>query len=168
VLLTIGRIVAPHGIRGEVKMVLATDRPERLADLRRVYLDGSDSPTRLTRSRLQGNSREALLKFEGVNDRDAAELLRGATVQIRGNQLPPPEEGVFFHYQILGLTAYDEADNPLGEVTEIIEAGEVDVYVVTAPDGSQQLYPALRDIVLSIDPAAGRMLIRPPRYANDA
>jgi 16S rRNA processing protein RimM len=167
VLLTIGRIVAPHGIRGEVKMALATDRPERLADLRRVYLDGSDTPTRLTSSRLQGNSREALLKFEGVNDRDAAELLRGAIVQIRGNQLPPPDEGAFFHYQILGLTAYDEADNPLGEVTEIIEAGEVDVYVVTAPDGSQQLFPALADIVLNIDPPAGRMLIRPPRYVTE-
>jgi 16S rRNA processing protein RimM len=153
---------------GEVKMALDTDRPERIADLRRVYLDGGDTPTRLTRSRLQGNGREALLKFEGVNDRDAAELLRGTIVQIRGNQLPPPEEGAYFHYQILGLAAYDEEGTLLGEVTEIIEAGEVDVYVVTAPDGRQQLYPALSDVVLDIDPTQGRMLIRPPLYTDEA
>jgi 16S rRNA processing protein RimM len=166
IFLAVGRIVAPHGLRGEVKLVLTTDRPEKMGDLRRVYLDGSETPVRIARLRIGGNGREAILKLEGTNDRNAAELLRGSIVRIRGDQLPPPEEGSFFHYQIIGLLAEDEAGKPLGEVTEIIEAGEVDVYVVTAADGSQQLFPALADVVLTIDPPARRMVIRPQRYAE--
>jgi len=146
---------------------MTTDRPEQMTDLRRVYLDGAETPTRVTRLRLQKGGREAILKLEGVNDRNAAEELRGAIVQIRANQLPPPEEGSYFYFQIIGLQAEDEAGNPLGEVTEIIEAGEVDVYVVTAPDGSQQLFPALHDVVLEIDPPARRMVVRPLIYADD-
>ncbi|MEZ4520246.1 MAG: ribosome maturation factor RimM [Thermomicrobiales bacterium] len=167
VLLTIGRIVAAHGLRGEVKLVLTTDRPEKMSDLRRVYLDGSDTPTRITSLRLRGNDREALLKLQGINDRDEAERLRGTIVQIRGNQLPPPEEGSYFHYQILGLTAVDEQGNELGTVSEIIDAGEVDVYVVTGDDKRQYLLPALHDVVLDIDPAEGRMTVRPQRYVDE-
>ncbi len=162
--MTIGRIVAPHGIRGEVKLVLTTDRPEMISELRRAYLDGSDTPVRIARLRIGGNRREAILKLQGTNDRNAAELLRGSIVQIRGDQLAPPEEGSFFHFQIVGLLAEDETGRPLGEVTEIIEAGEVDVYVITGEDGSQQLFPALSDVVLSIDPPSRKMIIRPQQY----
>jgi 16S rRNA processing protein RimM len=166
-LLTIGRVVAAHGLNGEIKVVLTTDRPERMHEIRRVYLDGNSTASRVTRLRLRGNDREAIVKLEGVNDRDSAEELRGATLKIRGNQLPPPDAGAFFHSQILGLQAQDEAGHPLGEVTEIIDAGEVDVYIVTDADGGQQLYPALQDVVLEIDPAAGRMVIRPQQYVGD-
>jgi len=167
VLLTIGRVVAPHALRGELKVALTTDRPEQMQDIRRVYLDGSPDATRVTAFRLGRNDREALVKLQGVNDRDSAERLRGAELKIRGNQLPPPEPGAFFHYQILGLVVVDEAGAPLGEVTEIIDAGEVDVYVVTGADGRQQLFPALRDVVLEIDPGAGRMVVRPQQYVGD-
>jgi 16S rRNA processing protein RimM len=167
VLLTIGRIVAAHGLRGEVKVALTTDRPDKMAEIRRVYLNGGSEPQRVSAFRLRGNDREALVKLQGVNDRDSADRLRGATLQIRGNQLPPPEPGAFFHYQILGLRAVDESGQELGRVTDIIDAGEVDVYVVTAADGRQQLFPALLDVVLAIDPPAGRMLVRPQQYVGD-
>lgn len=167
VLLTIGRVVAAHGLRGEVKVALATDRPEKMADIRRVYLDGSSEPTRITSFRLRRNDREAIVKLQGVNDRNSAERLRGATLQIRGNQLPPPEPGAYFHYQILGLRALNEAGDELGVVTDIIDAGEVDVYVVTDARDRQQLFPALVDVVLEIDPLAGQMIVRPQQYVDD-
>ncbi|CAN5692756.1 hypothetical protein BH23CHL2_BH23CHL2_12940 [soil metagenome] len=166
-LLTVGRIVAAHGLRGEVKLVFTTDRPEKMTDIRRVYLDGSDTASRVTGLRLRGNDREAILKLQGVNDRNAAERLRGVLVKIRGNQLPPPEEGAFFHYQILGLTALDESGIELGEVTEIIEAGEVDVYVVTDAAKRQHLFPALQDVVIQINPESGTMVVRPLSYVDE-
>ena len=165
--LTIGRIVAAHGLRGEVKVVLATDRPEKMAEIRRVYLDGSPEASRVTSFRLRGNDREGLVKLQGVNDRDSADLLRGKTLQIRGNQLPPPEPEAYFHYQILGLQAIDEAGNVLGSVTDIIDAGEVDVYVVTDGEKNQQLFPALLDVIIDINPATGRMIVRPQQYVGD-
>lgn len=167
VLLTIGRIVAAHGLRGEVKVTLTTDRPEKMSEIRRVYLNDSHEATRVSSFRLRGNDREAIVKLRGVNDRTSAEGLRGTLLKIRGNQLPPPEPGAFFHYQILGLRAETEAGDELGVVTDIIEAGEVDVYVVTDASKREHLFPALRDVVLDIDPETGRMIVRPLRYIDD-
>lgn len=150
-----------------MKLVLTTDRPEQLSELRRVYLNGSDSAIRIAGLRLRGNDREALLKLQGVNDRDSAEALRGTLVQIRGNQLPPPEAGSYFHYQILGLRALHEDGQALGTVTDIIDAGEVDVYVVTDAEGQERLFPALRDVVLEINPAEGHLIVRPQPYVGD-
>jgi len=138
-----------------------------MAEIRRVYLDGSPEASRVTSFRLRGNDREGLVKLQGVNDRDSADLLRGKTLQIRGNQLPPPEPEAYFHYQILGLQAIDEAGNVLGSVTDIIDAGEVDVYVVTDGEKNQQLFPALLDVIIDINPATGRMIVRPQQYVGD-
>ena len=164
VLLTIGRIVAAHGLRGEVKLVLTTDRPEKMSELRRVYLDGSDAATRIKSFRLRGNDREAILKLQGINDRNSAEALRGTIVQIRANQLPPPEPGSFFHFQILGLQALREDGDEIGRVTSIIDAGEVDVYVVTDDDGNEILFPALLDVIVVINPDQGFLIVRPQEY----
>lgn len=147
-------------------MALATDRPERVPDLRRVYFDEDPSPIRLTRARLHGGERMAILKLQGTNDRNAAEALRGITVKIRADQLPPPEEGAFFHFQILGLKVVDEAGAGYGTVTDIIETGEVDVYVVRDDAGAEHLFPALRDVVLEISPDTGRMVVRPQHWAE--
>lgn len=166
-LLTIGRIVAAHGLRGEVKVALSTDRPEKIKDIRRVYLDGSETPTRVTAFRTAGNDRQGLLKLQGVNDRDAAERLRGTTLQIRGNQLPPPEDDAYFYYQILGLRAVDESGVQIGVVTEIIEAGEADVYVVTDGQSKQHLFPARHDVVIEISPEKGTMVVRPLTYVDE-
>lgn len=139
-----------------------------MAELRRVYLNGSPEPNRITSLRLRGNDREALLKLQGINDRNTAEALRGALVQIRGNQLPPPESGSFFHYQIIGLQARDEDGQILGTVADIIDAGEVDVYVIAASDGDELLFPALQEVVLEINPSEGYLTIRPQTFAGDA
>lgn len=165
VLLTIGRIVAAHGLRGEVKLVFTTDRPEKMSELRRVYLNGSSEAIRIGALRLRGNDREAILKLQGINDRTSAEALRGTVVQIRANQLPPPESGSFFYYQILGLRAIDEGGLELGQVTDIIDAGEVDVYVVTDAEGNETLFPALLEVIIEIDPNEGYLIVRPQEYA---
>lgn len=166
VYLVIGRIVAPHGVQGEVRLALATDRPERIPDLRRVYLDDDPTAIRLSRARLHGGERMAVLKLQGINDRNAAEALRGTTVKIRADQLPPPEEGAFFHFQIIGLQVFDEAGASFGTVVDIIETGEVDVYVVRDDAGTEHLFPALRDVVLEINPDEGRMIVRPQEWAE--
>lgn len=165
--LTIGRIVAPHGVRGEAKMAVVSDRPEELHKLRRVYLGDSTAPTGLERLRLHSNQRQAIITLEGVHDRDAAEALRGTLVRIRASQLPPPEPGAYFHFQIIGLRARDEEGRELGTVTEIIEAGEVDVYVVRPPEGRDLLFPALSDVVLGISPERGEMIIRPQKWVDE-
>jgi 16S rRNA processing protein RimM len=113
----------------------------------------------VTAVRLHG--RQALLTFPDITDRDAAAALRGTVVRISGSQAQPLEEGEFYHYQLVGLSVYDEAGNRLGTLAEILEAGEVDVYVVRDDAGAEQLFPALKEVVLEIDPHADRVVVRP-------
>ena len=165
VFFAVGRIVGAHGIRGEVKMVIFTDDPDHLLDLRRVYFDDDPTPRRL--SNIRFHARQALLTFPEITDRDAADALRDTIVRISGSQAKPPAEGEFYHYQLIGLSVYDEAGVPLGTLTEILEAGEVDTYVVRDGDGNEHLFPALKDVVLDINPAENRVIVRPLVWEDD-
>jgi 16S rRNA processing protein RimM len=165
VLFAVGRIVGAHGVRGEVKMEIHTHFPERLLGLRRVYFDDDPTPHRVSGVRYHGN--QALLTFPDINDRDAAAALRGTVVRIAGSQAQPLEADEFFHYQLIGLAVYDETGRQLGTLSEILESGEVDVYVVRSADGREQLFPALRDVVLEIDPQANRVVVRPQQWEDD-
>ena len=159
VFFAVGRIVGAHGIRGEAKMEIFTDDPDHLLNLRRVYFDDDPTPRRLSGVRF--HARQALLTFPEITDRDAADALRGTVVRIAGTQARPPEEGEFYHYQLIGLAVEDESGVPLGTLTEILEAGEVDTYVVRDDAGHEHLFPALKEVVLDINPAENRVVVRP-------
>lgn len=163
-MLIIGKIVGVHGVRGELKMDIYSDRPKEIPKLRRIYLD--DDPTPRTINRPRGNERQAILKIAGIDTRDDAEELRGAIVRIRANQLAPRDDDTFYHYQIIGLQAYLENGSLLGEVIEVLETGEVDVYVIRSANGTEHLLPALSDVVLDINPTAGRMTVRLLDYVD--
>jgi 16S rRNA processing protein RimM len=161
----VGRIVGAHGVQGEVKMEIHTHFPQRLTDLRRVYFNDDPTPHRVSGVRFHAN--QALLRFPDITDRDAAQALRGTIVRIAGSQAKPLEEGEFYHYQLIGLAVYDEAGTLLGTLSDILEAGEVDVYVVRNAQRRELLFPALRDVVLEIDPGANRVVVRPQEWEAD-
>ena len=163
-MLVVGKIVGTHGVRGEVKMDIYSDRPEEIQRLRRIYLDADPTPHTINRPR--GTERQAILKINGVESRDDAEALRGSVVRIKGDQLSPRDDGSFYHFQIVGLRVLLEDGTSIGTVHEILETGEVDVYVVRDEHGREQLFPALSDVVLEINPPAGTMLVRPLRYED--
>lgn len=165
VFLAIGEITGAHGIRGEVRMAIYTERPEQIPELRQVYFDDDPSPVPLAGARL--HSKHALLQFEHVTDRNQAEALRGTVIRITGSQLAPPEEGAFYYYQIIGLAVYDEAGAGLGRITDILDSGEIDVYVVENDRGEEYLFPALHDVVLDIDPDADRVIVRPQTWDDE-
>jgi 16S rRNA processing protein RimM len=98
--LVIGRIVAPWGVRGEVKVAIETDFPERFKWLKRVYLGEKATSFALEGSRLHKG--HALLKLGGCDDHDAAEKLRGQLVQIPVEEAMPLGEDEYYVYQIVG------------------------------------------------------------------
>ena len=89
---------------------------------------------------------------------------RGVPVRISGDQARPLAPGEFFLYQVIGLAVVDEAGQALGRVTDLMETGAHDIFVVTGQNGTDQLIPHHPDVVLKIDPAAGRMVVRPLLY----
>lgn len=163
--LALGVIVAPHGVKGEVRMLIWSQFPERLPKLRSVYLDDEITPRRLRSARPQGKF--AVLAIEGIETRDAAEALRGTVVRVGLDQAAPLGEDEYFHYQLIGLQVLDEAGNRLGELAEILETGANDVYIVRDAAGHDLLLPALKDVILDIDLDRGRMTVRPPQYYEE-
>lgn len=145
-------------------MDIYSDRPEEIPRLRRVYFDNDQTPRPLARARRNGN--QAILTLPDITTRDAAEALRGTIVRVRANQLSPREDDSYYHYQLIGLNVYQENGTPIGTLAEILETGEVDVYVVRDQAGREQLFPALKDVVLEIDPTANRIVVRLLEYED--
>jgi 16S rRNA processing protein RimM len=146
-------------------MDIFSDHPERVARIRRVYFNDNPEPRTVRSARFHG--RQLLLTFDDVTDRNAAEDLRGTTVRVSGAQLRPLDDGEFYHYQLIGLSVYLESGEKIGALSEILETGEVDVYIVRDTAGREQLFPALKEVVLEIDPAADRVVIRPQVWEDE-
>lgn len=152
-LITIGRITAPQGIRGEVRVVPLTDFPERFRHLTSVYISCPDGkePWRAEVSQVRYHKQFVLLKFKGIEDRNAAEKLRNCRLQVEPSEVVPLPPGRYYHFQIIGLKVKTLAGEDLGEVKEILTPGGNDVYVVQDEAGHEVLIPAVKQVVREID-----------------
>jgi 16S rRNA processing protein RimM len=154
--LVIGRVARPWGTRGEVKVEIMTDFPDRFSLLRKVYLGPEAVPFALESFRLHKGA--ALLKLEGSHDRTAVERLRGQWVQIPIEEAVSLEQDEYYEYQIIGLAVWTADREYLGTVHEIISTGSNDVYVVRGEE-REILIPAIEDVVLEINLAQGRLVV---------
>ena len=149
----IGRIAIPHGIRGWLKVEPLTDDPERFAHLDHVFVAGTgQEPDRYEIQEHKTQPRFVLLKLAGVDTREAADTLRGATVSIPEDQVPPAGEDEYYYYQLEGLRVETDSGEHLGVLDYIVRTGSNDVYMVRTPDGADhRLVPALKKGIKSID-----------------
>lgn len=163
--LTVGTILAPHGVQGEFKVRLQTDDPEHLLTLKRIYLGDEAAPRTVLGARLHAGN--ALMRVQGISSPDTVERLRGTALRIRGTDARPLAANEFFLYQMVGLEAFDEGGNRLGRVTDVMETGANDVLVIAPENGPDMLLPSHPDVVLEMDPAAGRIVVRPLTYYGE-
>jgi 16S rRNA processing protein RimM len=157
--LTIATVLAPFGIRGELKVRIETDFPERFAQLRRVYLGPNHKPFEFEGFRM--HRAVGLLKLKGCDSRTEAEKLRDCEVQIPTEEAVPLPPGRFYTYQVEGLAVHTEEGEYLGIVEEVLFTGSNAVYVAQGPRG-EVLIPVLKEVVLEVDVEAGRMMVRLP------
>ena len=153
----IARVLAPHGVRGELKCAVLTDFPRRFAATRRIYLGPAHEPYAVERARLQGHF--VLLKLEGIESREAADRWRNALVAVPQAERMRLPRGHYFWEDIIGLEVREENGERLGRVREILQTGANDVYVVETDKG-ELLLPAIKDVVQQIDPTRGEMVVR--------
>jgi 16S rRNA processing protein RimM len=151
--LAVGFLRRPHGVQGEILMDVHTDFPERLKAGRQLFLGPQHLPVTLAGIRPNGD--RMLVRLEGIDTPEAAGRYRNTWLFSRLKDLPPLPEGRYYKHQVLGLDVRDEADRPLGYVTEILETGANDVYVVKDPAGHETLLPAIPEVILEIDMDAG-------------
>jgi 16S rRNA processing protein RimM len=156
-MIVIGKIIAPQGVRGEVRVVPLTDFPERFRELKIAQLDdGTNLPIESVRYHQQF----VLLKFRGLNDRNDIEHLRGKLIKVERKDLVPLPNGHYYIFDIIGLAVYNEQEEYLGKVTDVLETGSNDVYIVEQKDKQPLLIPGLKTVVLQIDIAGGKMIVK--------
>lgn len=156
-LITIGKIVAPHGVRGDVRVIPLTDFPERFTGLKKVLLEDGKA---LTVEESRPNKQQYLLKFSGFNDRNAVEALRGKLLKVTREDLVALPAGHYYVFDIIGLDVFDEDGVFLGVVKDILATGANDVYIAEKEGGQPILIPAVKDVVKAIDLPGKRIIVK--------
>jgi 16S rRNA processing protein RimM len=158
--LAVGRIVRPHGIRGELIVEPYSETIRSIEPDSAVFIQSGQNEFRVLA--LRNHRNRLILRIEGCEDRDAAEKFRGNELLIPTPIAEPLPEGVYYRWQILGLAVDEEAGRHLGTVAEILETGANDVYIIRGDDNRELLLPAIEDVILEVDLEAGKLLVRLP------
>ena len=146
-MIEVGTLVAPHGVRGDLRIKPLIERPEILRKLSEIYIEGA--PRKLLSAKPHKNI--YILRLEGCDDRNAAEALIGKKVFLPEGDFPRLPQGEYYYFELLGLTVIEENGQIVGTLSEIIETGANDVYTVKANDGKEILIPAIPDCIKNVD-----------------
>jgi len=160
-LLVVADLGRAHGIRGEVTARLAgVTAADLLAIPVRLRRPGGKAiRARVVRAR--ETSRGCILALESVSDRDGADSLRGAVLLAARADLPDPADGEWYVADLVCLRVVDAEAGEIGRLAEVLKLPANDVLVVRG-GGGEVLIPALEDVILEVDTAAGEMRVRLP------
>lgn len=165
----VGRVVAAHGVRGEVAVEVLSDVPDRFEPGSEVLvrteragnLRRSRSVERLTVEQRRPHKGRLLVLFREVEDRDQAEDLRGADLFVESESVPAAPEGLFYHFELEGCLCVDRRRGDLGTVRAVVEDGGGLLLVVGGEEGTLPV-PFVESIVLDVDTAARRIDVELP------
>ena len=144
----IGKITSAAGLKGEMRVYSYASSPDRFRTLSRIWID--DAEYALVRARTQKNM--AVLLVDGINDRDAAERMRGRSVYMSDDDLEELEEGSYYIRDLIGLSVIDDyTSESIGSVKDILTDRPQDIYVVSRPDGKEAMIPGVRSFIRRVD-----------------
>jgi 16S rRNA processing protein RimM len=152
----LGRILGPHGLKGEVKIKSFTADPLDVASYGPVSTPDGRRFT-LQRVRLQGDIVIAAIK--GVADRTFAEALKGLDLSVERDDLPETDDGEFYEADLIGLAVFDEAGNELGHVLGFQHFGAGDLLEVRRTDQRSSFVPFTNSMVPTVDVERGRIVL---------
>jgi 16S rRNA processing protein RimM len=151
--IALAAVAGAHGVKGELRLKLFSDSAESLSRHQQMYVGGVER--RLLSIR---DSKNPVARFEGVDDRSAAEALRGSLVEVDRSELPRLEEGEYYHSDLLGLAAVDVEGRLLGSVVAVENYGAGDLLEIEAEGGNRSLIPFKTGIA---DLQEGRIVVDP-------
>lgn len=156
-----GEFVAPHGVRGEIRLYPYSDQPEQYLSQRSFLLEDG---RKLAVTDIRSHKRVYVVKIAGIDSVEAAETLRGEKIYTLREDLPPLPEGEYFHIDLIGLEAiHGETEESLGEIINVISTGANDVLVVRSPNEKEILYPFIREVIQKVDLPEGRIVLLPQK-----
>ncbi len=158
VFLAVGKFGRPHGVQGEIFLHLLTDFPERLTAGVEVFLGPEYGVIEIQAQRPHKHA--LLLRLDGYDSPEAVATLTNRYLFVRADDRPELPEGEYYHHQLIGMQVVDEQGQVLGFVSEILETGANDVYIVLPSQGAEILLPAIQDVILDIDLSNRQMIVR--------
>ena len=156
----IARIGAPHGVRGAVKLWTFTEDP--LAVKRYGPLLTKDGVRQFEVTSAREAKGHLVATLKGIATREDAERLNGIELYVAREKLPDTDEDEYYHVDLIGLTAVNAANEPLGRVIAIHNFGAGDIIEIAPPSGATMLLPFTNAVVPSVDVAGGRVVIELP------
>lgn len=159
-----GQIVSTHGVRGEVRVQVWCDSPEQFATFKHLYWDdGGKQPVRL---KARPHKQMALVKLEGVDTVEAAQVLRGRMLYVDRRDIKLPK-GHHLVQDLIGLTVVDaDTGEEYGTLTDVSQTGANAVYHMATPKG-EILIPAIPDVIIAVDTKRDILRLRPMKGLFD-
>jgi 16S rRNA processing protein RimM len=147
-------------VRGDLLVLASSETFRSIQPEGELYL--GENPTPWVVDSLRPHQGRYIVHRLGCDDRSAAEELRGLEVRLALEGTQPLPAGTYYRWQILELQVIDQAGVPLGTVSEIIETGANDVYVIQRTDQRDLLLPAIESVILKVDLEGGRLIVNVP------
>lgn len=157
--LEIGQIVNTFGIKGMVKIKPFTDDINRFDRLKKVYISNKNGKKEYQIQEIKYHKNMVLMKLEGVDTPEQADLLRQSYLLVDRADEEPLEEGVYYIVDLLGLEVYTDDNKLLGKVDDIFNTGSNDIYVVKDEMGKQILLPGIPDVLKNVDLEKGKITV---------
>lgn len=157
----IGKILAPHGVRGDVRIIPLSEDTNYFFEAEEIQIAGLG---KLQIENARWNKKFILLKLKNYDSMNAAETLRGKEIVLRKADMAKLPEGRYYVYDLIGMEVFDLAGTFLGKLTEVLSPASTDVYVVTDSANKTMMFPALKTIVKEIDLTNKKMIINPPEW----
>lgn len=159
-LLKVGVITSTHGIRGEVKVYPTTDDLQRFTYLKDCILDTGKEKIPMEVEGCKFFKNQAILKFKGFDNINDIEQYRQAALWVTRENAVPLEEGEFYIADIINAKVYEENEHYLGVLTDVMETGANDVYVVQMENGKELLLPAIPQCIIDVNIEEARLVVR--------
>ncbi|MBR1662583.1 MAG: 16S rRNA processing protein RimM [Acidaminococcaceae bacterium] len=160
----LGQIVAPHGVRGDLRIMPLTSNVQLFMDMDYLLLpDGR----RLQIVSARPHKNVILVKATEITTMEAAQALRGQKVSVYREDMPELPEGRYYVGDLIGLPVFDEAGNCIGTFKDVLPTGSRDVYVIAPPEGKDILVANIPDNIREIDLPGKRIVVRLPEWDEE-
>lgn len=158
-LLQVGVITSPHGVRGEANVFPTTDDPARFKKLKSVHLDDGKNVRIAAIQSVKFFKNMVILKFEGIDDRDAIEKLRQAKLLVTRENAVELGKDEYFIADLIDLQVFSDEGEDLGRISDVLQTGANDVYVISRDGEKDLLVPAIKECVRAVDIEHGQMTV---------
>ena len=150
-LLQVGVIITTHGIRGEVKVFPTTDDPKRFLDLKNVILDDGKTTLDLEIQNVKFFKNLVILKFKGIDNINDIEKYKKAGLYVTREDAVELEEDEYFIADLIGMDVISDEGEQLGTISDVLQTGANDVYVISSKGQKDLLLPAIHECVLDVN-----------------